>query len=88
MKGLEDQNVVIDTEFSLSALEDVMKWRFVCVQLMIYLWNWRLSYAYQGYVTDWFECSILNFTIGPVVFYVCVELYCKKWCVCLSLPVR
>lgn len=25
MKGLEDQNVVIDTEFSLSALEDVMK---------------------------------------------------------------
>lgn len=39
---------------------------------------------YQGYVTDWLKCSILNFTIGPVVFYICVELDCKKWCVCVN----
>lgn len=49
----------------------------------------QFSYVYQGYATDWIECSILNCTVVPIDFYACAESDCKKIvCVRVSLPVR
>lgn len=82
--------MVIDTGFSLPSLgrcDDIKICECRPYDLSLKLEAYEPPILCMDYATDWLESCILNCTVDPIDFYVCVELDCKKF-VCVSLPVR